>query len=114
MKKIVCGLLFLVSGFCTAQTDSTANDTCKIIVPNVITPNSETNEYLTIYHNCPLDSFHFWIFDRWGEILYDTKKLKNDNIVDWDYSKLKEDTYVYKLECVLSGKKRKIVAATNS
>ena len=109
MRKIISFLfLFLpFASFAQTQPDSTTADTCKIIVPNAITPNSETNDYLTFTHNCPIEKFHLWIFDRWGNQLYETKDLKNDSWVDWDYSKLSEGVYVWKLECVVDGKKIK-------
>ncbi|MEW6468319.1 MAG: gliding motility-associated C-terminal domain-containing protein [Bacteroidota bacterium] len=83
--------------------DTTSKDTCFIIVPNAITPNGDgVNDGIIISHNCPITDFHFWIYDRWGIIIYETTGLKNGSVVDWDHQKYPADTYLWKL----TGKQR--------
>jgi len=46
--------------------------------PNVISPNSDNvNDVFNVFGNgMDPDNFHLYIYDRWGEIIYETKDLK--------------------------------------
>jgi len=108
VRKLVTGFLLLVSCFCIAQTDSTANDTCKIIVPNAISPNSEPPvDKLIIYYNCTFSDFEFTIYNRWGNKIYETNSLNNDNSVNWKYQLVEEGTYFWVLKCIIQEKEYK-------
>lgn len=59
----------------------------KIFVPNVISPNRDgVNDYLNIYGDEDLATVgHLYVFDRWGNLLYDGKNLVPGNPSDgWD------------------------------
>ncbi len=77
-------------------------DVLLVWVPNVFTPNTDGfNEGFKPVFNLPwaVRDYEFMIFDRWGELLYET------NVVDetWDgwyrSEVVKEEVYVWKLKC---------------
>ena len=105
MKKIIFIILILFPFTSFAQTDSTANDTCQIIVPNAISPNSEPPvDKLIIYYNCVFSDFEFTIYNRWGTKIYETNSLNNDNSVNWKYQLVEEGTYFWVLKCTIQEK----------
>jgi gliding motility-associated-like protein len=54
---------------------------CKMYIPNAISPNNDPiNQYFTPWSVCPLSVYHLKIFNRWGEILFES----NDFKVKWD------------------------------
>lgn len=54
---------------------------CQIYVPNSFTPNGDAiNEGFTVYFDCVLESFKLQLFNRWGEIIYET----TDENFQWD------------------------------
>ena len=56
-------------------------ETCKLVVPNVFSPNQDgINDELPFLTNCPLQFFHIQIADRWGSIVYES----NTPQVTWD------------------------------
>ena len=86
---------------CFAQTDSIANDTCVVFTQNSLSPNADPpSDKLIIYHNCSFTDFDLTIYDRWGNVIYQTNTI-NNNTVDWNYEKLPASTYFYVLKCTL-------------
>lgn len=54
---------------------------CSAYVPNSFTPNDDqVNDVLAVSTNCTLDTYHFLIMNRWGEIVFET----TDPSVEWD------------------------------
>jgi len=54
------------------------------------------------------DSFQFYLFNRWGEIIAESKKVdfKVEDVLKFNESKLKEDVYIWKIELKMdTGKK---------
>lgn len=46
---------------------------CQVYVPNSFTPNGDQiNEAFRVYHDCPVTEFEFLLFDRWGELIFQT------------------------------------------
>ncbi len=46
---------------------------CQFYVPNSFTPDGDQiNEVFRVYHDCPVIEFEFYIFNRWGELLFQT------------------------------------------
>lgn len=46
---------------------------CNVVIPNAFTPNDDgLNDYYhpLIQYDCPLKQYHFWIFNRWGEVVF--------------------------------------------
>jgi len=46
---------------------------CLFYVPNAFTPNGDQiNEGFKVYHDCPVLEFEFVLFNRWGEIVFES------------------------------------------
>ncbi len=44
---------------------------CQVYVPNSFTPNGDQiNETFKVYYECPVVQFEFLIFNRWGELIF--------------------------------------------
>lgn len=70
-------------------------DSCELFIPNTLTPDCDGIgcEFLEITSNCSFKKFHFTVYNRWGEILFESKDPKEQfNARDY-----KEGTYVWKL-----------------
>lgn len=72
MKFVLLFFCYLLINFSFAQTEG-AEDSCHIIVPSTLVKND--NETLTIIIDCPISQFSFKIYNRWGNLLYETKNL---------------------------------------
>jgi gliding motility-associated-like protein len=69
---------FPVSTICRTVSiglcDSTFED-CQFEVPNVFTPNNDgLNDTFYPLTNCPLESYEFIIYNRWGQLIFNTTK----------------------------------------
>ncbi len=70
-----------------------------IYVPNAFTPdgNSFNNDFKPIMTNVMPDGYEFLIFNRWGEMIYETKNIQDS----WDGSYagnlVQDDVYVWKI-----------------
>ena len=75
----------------------------EIFVPNVFSPNGDTeNDILKVYGNC-ITNLEFVIYDRWGEKVFET----DDPVKGWDGSlrgkKLDTAVFVYYLNATVNG-----------
>lgn len=75
---------------------------CQVYVPNSFTPNGDQmNEAFRVYHDCPVIEFEFFIFNRWGELLFQTTDpdfVWNGEI---DSGEMVQDgTYIWKMRYV--------------
>lgn len=82
--------------------DTQENKTFTVAVPNAFTPNNDgLNDELKIQHNGSFDQFTFQVFNRWGELVFET----NDPTATWDGTrngdKLPSGVYVYHLKGTL-------------
>lgn len=71
---------------------------CDIYIPNAFTPDGdEFNNVFKVEYSCTLDEFELLIFNRWGEIIWESF----DPEVGWDGTYMgrfvQNDTYVWKL-----------------
>jgi gliding motility-associated-like protein len=58
---------------------------CKVYVPNSITmDNDGINEVFKVYHDCPVEEFWMRIFNRWGDLIFETYDIN----FQWDGRKL--------------------------
>ncbi|MFT5779950.1 MAG: gliding motility-associated-like protein [Crocinitomicaceae bacterium] len=80
------------------QNPADADSCSVVVVPEVFTPNGDgINEGLSIKTVCELSDFQFKIFNRWGELMYET----DDQHFMWDGRPIDSDqfaamgTYVY-------------------
>jgi gliding motility-associated-like protein len=75
-------------------------DTCSLLIPNAITANGDG-----LYHawkmifSCPVDSFEVQVFNRWGDLKYQS----NNPAEAWDpiyhCDTCPAGTYVYGIRC---------------
>jgi gliding motility-associated-like protein len=104
-------------------TDSTSEIICidpdvSIYVPNTFTPNDDgINEtFIPITTGINPDRYEFWVFDRWGNLIFYTDDLNegwNGRVQGHD--KLCQiDTYVWKVKCVdVLDKKHNLIGHVN-
>ncbi|MFZ4739624.1 MAG: gliding motility-associated C-terminal domain-containing protein [Bacteroidales bacterium] len=75
------------------------NCNCYLYFPNAFTPNgNDLNECFGAVYDCEFEFYHFYIYNRWGELLFET----NNPTVCWDGTFNKEtvtsDVYIWILE----------------
>ncbi len=109
MKQLsfVFGLLLLTSIF-NAQLQAahtpeslniSANCMCELYVPNVFSPNNDgANDFFLPATNCVLEDYTFSVYDRWGQLIFQTTNPTEG----WD-GRIKsepasQDTYIYAVE----------------
>jgi len=69
---------------------------CPFFLPNTFTPNGdEYNNIFKMEHQCLFESFHFRLFNRWGELIFES--FDPDFIWDGTYAgrKVQDGTYVW-------------------
>ncbi|MCC7301815.1 MAG: PKD domain-containing protein [Bacteroidia bacterium] len=75
-----------------------------IYVPSAFTPNGDANNELFLPEGIGVDSrdFHMWIFDRWGNLIWETNQWGKgwDGKANGGSKIAQEDVYVWKIECV--------------
>lgn len=71
---------------------------CPIYIPNIFSPNELANERYSIGTTCPFDVYDMKIFDRWGQLIFQS----DDPSKSWDGRKnnkeLTQGVYVFVLE----------------
>jgi gliding motility-associated-like protein len=73
---------------------------CKISIPNAFTPNNDgANDTFQPISKCPLEEYVCTIYNRWGELIFQTINPKEP----WDGKKFglecTSDVYVYVITC---------------
>lgn len=86
----------------TAWGEVIVNDFYTFYVPNAFTPNGNGNndEFGPAFTNILTDGYHFYIFDRWGNIVFHTTDIYATWNGTWQNNgdKVQEDVYVYKIQ----------------
>lgn len=88
-------LVFIFLFVFNASTFAQDCDSCDIFVPNTLTPDCEEFgcEFLKIVSNCEISEFELSIFNRWGELVFESA----DQQKEFDSTTFKEGVYVWKL-----------------
>jgi hypothetical protein len=87
----------------TASALVQINSVCgEVFIPDSFSPNNDGhNDVFRVYGNCIL-TFNLRVYDRWGELVFDTDKAQNG----WDGTfrdkELNSGVYVFKVDIVLS------------
>jgi gliding motility-associated-like protein len=71
-----------------------ACDSCPVAIPNAFTPNGDSkNDVFRSFSICPYDSYHITIYNRWGELVYESSTETSG----WDgtYKNVAQPTGVY-------------------
>lgn len=98
------------TGGCTAtDTVNVVND-CSVAMVNIFTPNGDgVNDYFNprLYLGAGLKAFHMQIFNRWGQLIFETKTLDGRG---WDgkFNNVDqpEEVYVYMVDAVFTDGKQ--------
>jgi gliding motility-associated-like protein len=76
-----CGTDTLFEAVTVVQCEGPEAVVCQLEVPNVFTPNADgINDVFSPQSNCALDHYSYFIFNRWGGLMY-TASGQNDT---WD------------------------------
>ena len=75
---------------------------CQLIIPNVVTNNQDgVNEVFIIKNLQDYKTIHFTVFNRWGEVIYESQDYKNDWTVRYkNGTPLLDGVYFYTVEVV--------------
>jgi hypothetical protein len=108
MKSI--GLLLIACLFSLTSFSQECPDSCKVFIPNNLTPDCDgvDCEILEITCNCKFEEFHLMIFNRWGELIFESE----DPVKKFNSKGLSEDFYIWKLSAEFC-KGRKINSTGN-
>ena len=74
MKLVITISLLFISFLSNAQ-DNEMNEGCYIFTQNNLTRNDGAE--LVLSTNCTFEEFKFEIFDKWGELMFETTKFSN-------------------------------------
>ncbi|MEL6971894.1 MAG: gliding motility-associated C-terminal domain-containing protein [Bacteroidota bacterium] len=105
MKRLSFALGFLLLNVISfanpaAETPNTAEYCmCELYVPNVFSPNNDgANDFFLPATNCILEDYTFSVYNRWGQLLFQTTNPSEG----WDGRAKNEfaahDTYIYSIE----------------
>jgi len=85
-------------GYCKTTDDIYINDNCEytIYFPNAFTPNGDglNDKFPLPNHN--LKGYHLMIFDRWGELIFESYNSSHQWDGTYKGNKVQEDVYVWK------------------
>jgi gliding motility-associated-like protein len=109
-----------VTGPCGIATDQIVvedcdknYDSCTVYVPNAFTPNSDgINDLFSPFSNCGFDYFECSIYNRWGQLLFETSNQTKKWDGKYDGSDCSEGVYVYKINYKIPGKPVNIMSGS--
>ncbi|MDQ3111409.1 MAG: PKD domain-containing protein [Bacteroidota bacterium] len=87
----------------------------RFFIPNTFTPNGDGLNDMFIPVLMGVEDYHFMLFDRWGNLMFETI----DTYQGWDGrykgNRCQEDVYVWKITCtnVVNGEEIKIIGHVN-
>ena len=101
--------LTITDGECTASDTVSVrvlNFLCgppNIYVPNAFTPNADDKNEKLYVRGVNLTEVHLVIFDRWGEVVFETRSLQDGWDATFKGKAVDPDVFVYYLEAVCAG-----------
>ncbi len=108
-------IVSITDGICTKAAKVKVNvveilcDRTYVYVPNAFSPNGDTENDVLYVRSAIATKILFRIFDRWGELIFETK----DQNIGWDGTykgkMMKPDTYDYYLEATCVQGEQKII-----
>lgn len=79
-------------------------DCGEIFIPNIFSPNNDGhNDALKVYGNLCIDNFHWAIYDRWGELVFESENPSDEWDGTYKGKQLDPAVFVYKLTYTLIG-----------
>lgn len=70
-----------------------------VYVPNAFTPNGDSKNQHFRAHGMGIDKFDFWVFNRWGEIVWHTTDINEGWDGTYEGVVVQDDVYVWKIIC---------------
>ncbi len=97
MRLLLAVILLFVAYSGDAQN---CPDSCEIYVPNTVTPDCDDFNcgFLEVHSSCSLNDFNIKIFNRWGELLFESDDPENK--FDSGPKEIQDGTYFWKIEAV--------------
>lgn len=94
MKPI--GLLLIACLFSLTSFSQECPDSCMVFIPNILTPDCDDVdcEILKIRSDCTFKKMNFLLFNRWGEIIFET----DDQNKTFDSHGYPAETYTWTLK----------------
>ncbi len=85
---------------CTEEEEITIIDYCEpaIYVPNAFTPNNDNSNDTFGPKGIYVNDYHFMIFDRWGELVFETSDLTKGWNGSYKGNEVQEAVFVWKLD----------------
>lgn len=95
MKLIKLHLFIFAFLFANYSIGQECPDSCQLNIPNSLTTDCDDFNcgILNIETTCPITNFHLLIFNRWGEVLFESDDIENK----FDCGENKDGTYTLKL-----------------
>ena len=92
-----------LSNFCGTATDNfvlqTKSCNCYLYIPNAFTPTGDgLNECFKAVYNCEFEHFQLYIYNRWGQLVYETQNPTDCWDGKYKNSFTEPGVYVYMLE----------------
>jgi gliding motility-associated-like protein len=109
-RKLPYIIIFMLAAFFQGQAqglNGAANaGLCPLYIPNAFTPNGDNiNDrfVLSISEDCEVLKYEIQIFDRWGQMVYESKELEPSKAWDGQFQSnyLQQGLYLYKISAEL-------------
>ena len=109
-SKLLYIAIFMLAAFFQgqAQAPNTRSNTgiCPLFIPNAFTPNGDNiNDrfVLSVSEDCEVLKYEIQIFDRWGQMVYESKDIDPNKAWDGQYQNnyLQQGLYLYKISAEL-------------
>ena len=94
----------------SVQAPPSCSEGCDIYIPNVFTPNKDgINDFFQVFTNCQIDKYELYIFDRWGNVLFESRDID----ISWDglykNKKINPNVFAYMAKLTLKGSNKSTI-----
>lgn len=80
-----------------------------VYVPNAFTPNGDqVNDVFRAYSPCPLRQFRMQIFNRWGEVVFESQEIGKGWDGNNNGTKSEDGVYVYRISYIYENNEREV------
>lgn len=109
-SRLLYIIIFMLAAFfqSQAQAPNTRSNTgiCPLYIPNAFTPNGDNiNDkfVLSVSEDCEVLKFEIQIFDRWGQMVYESNDIDASKAWDGQFQSnyLQQGLYLYKISAEL-------------
>lgn len=91
--------LILLCLFSPLLSFTQIDDSCFVYLPNVLTPDCDWHpcDELIVYSTCQINNYNFKVYNRWGELMYESEDIEDVWIPSQTMKPLVDGTYVWVL-----------------